>query len=791
MNKNIFGESKDPNIQNNTYPQNTYPNGKNSFENNNKKGLLILIFSIIIIIILVAAFVFLFLKYKNKEQATQVVPVEQNFEIKTLPANQLNPGDINNADEEINNVKAETLSFDQFYKKIEDQINFNYSKLKLPLQVKTDVSNYYDISRKLEFNDVNLNEINTNGFTIIDNQISSKDNFYDTYIALIGQGIPQLVTSDFLIYYYQNLLKDIFTDVKSNTFFNDLWLINKNFFNIANSRYKNTALKVKIENDPVLEGQRLEAAYFATTLELLRAKSDQINISNQVNEKKFTEKEAAIYDFTLPDYLNNDVKKEVGLIYKAEEKSKSPVFRYEQDYTLYQVPKDLTVSGKLKNFYLANKWVNSIFPLYYRDSKCPDCLLDKNDWLINLVANSYIAKDFSDNQDLKNRWARVYKVLSFFSGLRKDLTYLQFNDALSSLYGDNYEIENIFSIEKNLDNAMANAIKIQSEIEKKYSFSEIEGGYNRNDITVKPQIGMRLLQQDYWPDGFILNQLITPNVGNYKSKATALAENNITGCRLGKEKVFTRCKAIGLDIINLYSPILNNKYFTENTNYDKYYSQSEKLLSQLKKFTTGSWHNSNYWSVMYLNQHSLLKRGDLTGPIYNLSEAWQQKNINAALAAWINLKLPSDKLVLNVQQGSNLSVTNEAETFVEPNLILINELLSNIKMLSQMLNELKIIKDIDTTSKKISDAANDLNAIKALAIKELQGENLDKDSQLAVQNILKKYTGSESQAKSVTINFGKFTTVESINGVKLQAVVFQQKDKKILLVGPIFNYVEK
>ncbi|MFA5359434.1 MAG: DUF3160 domain-containing protein [Patescibacteria group bacterium] len=791
MSKNIFGESEHQNIQNNTYPQNTYPSGKNSFESNNKKGLLLVIISLIIASILISVFVFLFLKNKNKEQAAQPASTDQNLEVKTLPANQLNPEDINNFDQEINNVKAETLSFDQFYQKIEDKINFNYSKLKLPLQVKTDVANYYDVSRKLEFNDVNLNEINANGFTTIDNQISTKDNFYDTYIALIGQGIPQLVTSDFLIYYYQNLLKEIFADVKSNTFFNDLWLINKSFFDIANSRYKTTALKVKIENDPVLEGQRLEAAYFATTLELLRVKEGQIINPKEPDENKFSEKEAGIYDFNLPDYLNDDVKKEVELIYQAKENAKSPVFRYYQDYALYKVPKDLQYNDRLKNFYLANKWVNSIFPLYYRDAKCPDCFLDKNDWLINLVANSYIAKDFSNNQDLKNRWARVYKVLSFFSGLRKDLTYLQFNDVLSSLHGADYKIENIFSIEKGLDNALANALKIQSEVEKKFNFSEIEGGYNRNDIAVRPQIGMRLLQQDYWPDNYIFNQLITPNVGTYKKQFVDLRENNVTGCRLGKQKIFSRCKPIGLDIINLYVPITNNDYFKENTYYDKYTTQSKKLSDQLKTFTSGSWHNSNYWSIMYLNQQSLLKSDGLDGPLYTLSSAWQQKNLNTAMSAWINLKLPNDKIILNVQQGNNLTVSNETETFVEPNLVLINELISNINMLSQMLNELRIVKDIDVTLKKISDAMDDFNAIKSLAVKELQGETLDKDSQLIVQNILKRYTVTESPDKNVIFNFGKLKTIESINGIKLQAAVYQQKDKKVLLVGPIFNYVEK
>ncbi len=789
---NIFGESQNKNTKNSDYTENI-----DSFWFNKKRLIIIVLGAIIIALFIV--FILFYVKYKINNQANKPAIINQNaidqkINAGTLPSNQLNTNDINYSEEEINNIRAETLSFNQFYEKINEEININYNKLELPIQVKTDVSNYYDVSRKIDFSDLNLAEINKNGFTITSNQLSGKnDNFYGAYIALIDQGIPQLVTSDFLIYYYQNMLKEVFADIKSNTFFNDLWMINKNFFDIADSRYKTTASKIGLANDPVLEGQRLEAAYFATALELLRCKPDQINNSNNIDENKFTSKEAADYNFTLPDYLNDDVKKEVELIYRAKEEIKSPVFRYQQKYAIYRVPDDLANNDKLKNFYLANRWANSIFPLYHRDTKCPECLLDKNDWLINLVANSYIAKDFSDNQDLKNRWARVYKVLSFFSGLRKDLTYLQFNEVLANLYGNDYAINDVFSAEQGLDNALAAAVKIQSEIEKKYSFSAIEGGYNRSMTINKPHIGMRLLQEDYWPDDFILKQLVTPNVGNYNGKYDILTGNNITARKLTSQKLMERVKAIGLDIINLYSPVLNNGYFNENTSYENYSLQSRKLADQLKNFTADSWHNSNYWSIMYLNQHFLLEQIGQPGPINTTSGAWQQKNINTAMSAWVNLKLPSDKLNINVAKNDKLATSKETEVFVEPNLALINELLANTKMLSQMLNALKIINNVDTALKKLNEFSDDLSIIKFLAIKEMQGEDLeiDSDSRLAIQNILKKYIITTNQLKNVTIDFGKYATTESINGVKLQAVVYQQKNDKILVVGPIFNYTEK
>ncbi|PIV52055.1 hypothetical protein COS18_00735, partial [Candidatus Falkowbacteria bacterium CG02_land_8_20_14_3_00_36_14] len=179
-------------------------------------------------------------------------------------------------------------------------------------------------------------------------------------------------------------------------------------------------------------GERLEAEFFAVALELLKPADKQMNSNiNLVDETKFKEQEVDKYTITIPDYLINNVAKEVGLIRKANSKGKSPNFLYIMDYNQFKVPDEYKASAKLNNYYLASKWMNAVFPLYYQSIDCPDCLLDKDDWLINMVAASYIAKDFSNNQDFKNQWAKIYKIISFFSGLRYDFTYLHYNEILS------------------------------------------------------------------------------------------------------------------------------------------------------------------------------------------------------------------------------------------------------------------------------------------------------------------------------------------------------------------------
>lgn len=764
----------------------------------NQKWLLAIV-ALVVALLLLAVFMFLVLKKPNSSNtvvtpvdvATSTEPVASSSSM--LPTNPLVPSDPNNQNNDLSNVKAENLSFSQFYVPLDDKPVLNVDKLKLPMQVKSEVDNYYDFSRKIDLTDAQVNELNKNGFILADNTLTKDNNFYGAYSALNNQGIPEIVTSDFLLYYYQNSMKEVFADVKSNTFYQDLWLINKGLFDIASNRYKKTKAKVGLANDPVLEGQRLEAAYFATALELLKPKSEQTKAFGLNEENKFTDQDLITYDFTLPDYLVDDVKKEEALIYAANEVKKSPVFRYTRDYAVFKMPNGVDKNSKLGNFQLADIWANSEFPLYYKNEKCPNCLLDKNDWLINFITNSYVAKDFSDNQELKNRWARVYKVLSYFSGLRKDLTYLQFQNALIDSYGGDYQLENIFSAENGLDKAMTTAVKLQSVIEKKYTFSDIEGGYDRADSKVKPLIGMRLLQEDYWPDGYILKQLVSPFVGNYTKDANKVQSGglNTTACSLNGSRVLKRCSAIGLDIVNLYNPILRNNYFNENSSYDNYSSQSRMLADQLNNFTADSWHNSNYWSIMSLNKKTLLGQPGLSGPISTLGDAWQLKNINTALGAWVNLKLPADDLRINVEESRSLISNSEANTYVEPNLALINDLMANTKMLSQMLVALKITKDVDMASKKLTEFSDDLIRVKQAAIKELQGENLDSESQLAILNIIKRYSVVNEQNKTIILHFDAKNSIEQINGVKLLISVYQLKGRKIMVAGPIFNYSER
>jgi len=695
-------------------------------------------------------------------------------------------------------TRAENLSFGSFYKPEANGFKVETAPVKLPLYAKTDVSNYYDLSRKIDLTAA-LDRINKDGFAIIENPFAVADNgFYEAYAKMADNGIPQILTGDFLVYYYQNKLKEAFKEIESNVFYKDLWQINKNMFDLASTRYKKRRDKIGQVNDAILEGERLEAAYFAVSLQLLKPRADQISSdAKNRDENKFSEKEAIDFDFNPPDFLA-EVAKEADLIIKAKSKTKSPVLLYPIGYDNFRVPAEYKTNARLHNFYMASRWSNSVFPLYYQSPECPDCQLDKNDWLIRQIAACLVTRDFIDNQELKNQWARIYKILSYFRGLRKDLTYLQYDEVLADIFGRDYNIERMFSGGNeegrltDLDLAFSVAEKIQSEISTGFTFPAIEGGYDRADAGLKPTIGMRMLQESYWPDKYVFSELTYPRTGEYLGQIDKrnLSSFPPTSCSPGTSRKLERCVGSGVDVINLMSsePLSGNEFFQKNSNYRNYTAQTAVIKKELQGFNVDSWHNNDYWTTLDIAAKALLGGEKTDGPIYRLNDSWRQKEVSSALGSWLNLQLPADQLGSDLDDRSGFGGNYDTKIYVEPNLPLMNELMADTKMLFQMFLALKVAKEIDFTSKKMNDLYDELDKVRAIIKKELSGTELDNNDQALLSDLIRQTRIVSSGTKSLNLVMPYKSSRESLGKNNLLLAVYQLKDGKIILGGSVFNY---
>lgn len=684
---------------------------------------------------------------------------------------------------------VEYLSFASFYEQPDNKIAPSLNDYDLPLNVKIDVLNYYDISRKLNL-DAGLDNLNNNGFTIIDNPWPKEaPDFSSIYASLNSRQIPLFISSDFIIYQYQSVFKKVFKDVEENVFYDNLWDINHKLYLAAKDRYESRLSTIGNINDSILEGERLETVFFAVALELLKPTPKQISAQPGQSEAGFfTKNEADRFYFVTPTYLRDDVEAELKLIRSASPtKVKSPILLYKRGYADFVVPADYRLKPKLNNFYLTTRWFNSIFPLNYQDQACPDCLLDKADWRVSLTAASLIAQDFSGLPELKNKWSRIYKVMSFFKGLREDLSYIHYRDSLVFLFGSDYKIEELFS-DQNKE-AGNNLEKLRTKL-RIYEFPEISGAIVKGDPNFQPQQGFRVLSENYWPNDYIFSHLLSPAVGNYLGTSTK--PNNISSCLSNGHKIYSRCAGFAFDAINLAYPINGQDYFSENTNYANYNSAALRLEAELSK--NEIWHLNNYWTNLKLIK-TYLEIDKSSLPLFARSAAWSDKSLKTAASAWINFQLPADQLTLApLVGGQSLGASSNSDnSYVEPNLALVNELLANNNMLVKMFSALQLNLEVRVALQDLSNFSGSLTALKQIILKELSGEVLDANDNETVKAFVDQLKISNpGPAKQLYLRFPKQSTSlrEDISHLKLLILTHQSANNKIFAVGPIWDYQE-
>ncbi len=693
-----------------------------------------------------------------------------------------------NGDFDIDSAQIELITFGNFFLPPTEDTGAieSYS---LPINAKADIMNFYDVSRKMDIDSLTL-DLNNNGFSIASNQFSKEaDTFYDLYRLLEAKDIPIMITNDFIYYYFQNELKQVFKEVERSAFYDTVWQIYKSLYDISLTRYKKRLADLGLANDPVLEGERMETAWLAMILKLLMPKESQINTDKSfIDINKFSELDIYSYNFDVPEELKQSLEEEYELIKGARGLNKSPILMYPQDYSVFKVPDNYRANSKLNNFFLAIQWLNSEFPLYYRTDTCPDCFLDYEDWLISSVAGAYLAKDLNDNQELKNQWAIVYKFISFFNGLRSDLTYLNYTRAYEDIFGIDYDIAEIYS---NQNDQRAKDLKeLQNEIASK-RFSPLEGAMDRTDEN-KPFIGMRLLQDSYWPNDYLLGRLVGQDMSPLSDD---LPKDVITMC-VDKKTGNYRCRGTGLDIVNIITPLKDNEYFRINSNYDLYDAKSTALRKELNDFNINAWNNNIYWLTLDVAK-SLLNYSADSMPIFARNKLWQsEKDLNTILGSWVNLHTSEDELKVYEQDDKDHSLGAFKEcnslNYIESNVYFLNVLIAKTDMLLEILSALGVADKTNAASIELKELKNKLSELSKLEEKVKNQDELSSDDCKLITDFATHYMLENKGTSGFRINLETGVGMsESISGVKLLIVVYEKDGKKVIAVGPIFNYKER
>ena len=692
-----------------------------------------------------------------------------------------------NFGDEDESAYIEYISFADFYSKVETEFDSSIKDFDLPINIRTDVVNYYDLSRRFNL-DPHIEDLNKDGIVIIPNPFNS-NNFYGIFEEIYQKNIPSFISTDFIIYYYHQKINKIFKNVEENIFYKNLWDINFILFEKARQRYEARLAEIGNVNDRILEAERLSAAYFATSLEILRPKAGQVASSGDLtNPNLFSFFEGDIYTFNLPDYLKIDVSREVELINSKSNIIKSPVLLYERNYREFVVPSEYQSNAKLNNFYLATKWLSSSFPVHYKGDDCPSCKLNFDDWRISMITSAYISSDIFNDHELKNDWARIYKTLAFFKGLRGDLSYVHYRDALESVFGEDHEIDVIFS-DNNPEN-INNLYKFQSKI-LEYEFLDIEGALDKKDPEKMPQLGVKMLSDFYWPNDYIFNELSHPNVGEYLGDE--VGTGNITSCSI--DNSILRCKGIFLDIVSIFygDSLGKNPYYIENSNYSYYFDRLNRVRDYINKFPS-LWHYNSYWQNLKILK-KYLSYNDDNRPMFSRSDVWKNKELDTAMAAWVNFQLPADSFSINQKHQRGISGASDIDfikyNYLEPNISLIDEQIATINMIQRMFALLKITEELRSVFMDLEDLRGQLQGIRRLMIKELGEEDLSIEELVNLSILSREYSLNSSSNKGLVVSSNNGRRSYDISSLRIAIVVLERGDHKYLTMGPIFNPIER
>jgi len=744
----------------------------------NKKALIIIGTFLLLIILGATWFIVSYFKSKNK-----VAPVTSAVAVSTTTAGVL-PVETSTSTEVIATTtdlsELEKYSFSDFYQEPAPIPEFNFKDYTLPLNVKIDALNYYDVSRKFNL-DKGVSSLNANGFAILDNPDSKNvTDFYSAYSWLSDKEVPLLITSDFLLHYHQNVIKQAFKDIEENIFYDNLWHISKLLYESSKNRYEARLAKIGNVNDQVLEGERLSTAYFAVALKLMEPDASQIDPTGK-DATKFTNSEATNLSFTVLPYLKSDAGEEIALIKGAKDIKKSPVLLYNRNYTDFVVPDEYRRSAKLYNFYLASTWLNSVFPLVVKDKTCPNCLLDKDDGRLNLIAATFITKDFSSDQQLKNRWALVYKLLSYSKGLRDDLTYRQYDEAMKTLFGNNYDPELLFAeggkdSAKNLDKLRAKLLDLQ--------FNSSLGALDKTKD--RPRLGFKLLSDYYYPNSYIFDRLSGTTVGKYSGNKAGSTNNTIC-----KDSLTTRCNGSGFDIIGLITDKVNSyAYWVENTSYTAYGEKILALKNELKALPI--WHNNNFWSTLGTIK-TLFENNNGQMQAYASTDLWKNRLADTAGATWVDLQLPLEQLSpvgSTVSSGLSNNISSSDNSYIEPNYALIQKLIADNEMIYGMFNVMGVNRQVSSVSISLKDENSKLRQFSDLIKKELNGEALSSDNQIFIDSVAKQYQLTKTPSNQLDLKLGDSHVFENTS-LKFMALTYELGDGKYIAVGPVFSYQER
>lgn len=514
-------------------------------------------------------------------------------------------------------------------------------------QLNKDLSNIDNMGQFSNLTQKQRDMIGSNGFVVIPTK--SEQLFY-IYEENTYKKVPNFVTTDSVLQLYHILYDYSLRNLETKYFYNDLILLNNSMLKQLTAEYE------VAKNEKVKESAYKMMGYFG--------------VSSLALGKGLPA------DF--PAGLKEPVNKEYDLITKAEGKSKSPLFGYTIDYSLFKVRGHYTRSEELGKFFRAMSWYGVIpMPFYTQSGERDEASAMRA--IVTTIALSTAPKD----EGVK-LWENIYSTTSFYVGESDDITPYEVAKAIQKVYSDRPDID---QIPDKLD-----AFYVEVENMKK---PEIVSK-TKEDVT-QPQL--RFMGQRYIPDSEILQNLSDPD---YRPFPTGLDVFAVFGSERAKEL-----------LTDIYKPASNWDGYQRNFDILKDEFRNQSVKDQTANLYTG-------WLYCLKGLNGAVDDGV---PFFMKNNAWKDKSLSTALGSWSEIR--HDTILYGKQSAAECGGGDEPPDivgYVEPNPEFFNRLLwlattTKVNLASRGF----LSDDMKGTLESFEEM---LGFLKTCAQKELTGEDL-------------------------------------------------------------------